>query len=53
MHVNDQNPTVYDRKTTSSELRPVTLKKNKHGVGLIFIKNMNYGLKPTFEIIFL
>ena len=25
--MNDQNPILYERKTTSSDLRPVTLKK--------------------------
>ena len=51
--MNDQNPILYERKTTSSDLRPVTLKKKGHGISLIFIKNKNYRLKPTCEIIFL
>ena len=52
-HVNDQNPILYERKIASSDLRPITLKKSKHGISLIFIKDLNYRIKPTFKLIFL
>ena len=52
MHINDQNPNLYEWKMTMNNLGPISLGKKQHGISLILIKITNYRLKnPLFEII--
>ena len=48
MKINDQNPILYEWKTTLSDLRHVSLKKKDMVLVWFLSKNKNYRLKTHF-----